>query len=748
MGCFCCEKEKIILGWEYLKNIVLESDLINLEEDSKLYLINTESIPNYMTIINQNALLVNNSKRNEESLKNLFEKYSLEESIKIIDDFNICKDMAQKNDVKQNKFLIVNEYFFNIKDKPENEKEKYVNIRVDENNKKNEIYFPNSNETLEIKYKENGIFNFIININESNDIPFSNTQNRNKNQIENNSHKNIPTEVNSLNSNKNAKMDQKNEKNDTVVYKRKTDNDSNNYIKNKNMKDNLETNGNNNINNSISNNMNNQNNNMKNQLNNNMNNLNNNQININNNNAYLNNNVMNNNQNIQNNQQKAMTLNIKNNNQNQLSEFKMTNSGQNPNQINTMNQLNSSNNPMNNLGINKFNCNDNQQNINNMQINPNINNNLEINNNNNNNLLDEIKGDKEKEKNNYLTRIKVITKPPLIGLENTESTSYMNAVLQCLSNIYILSGYFLSNKALFTNNPFHFKEKQISKYFSQIIYYLWNQNESDINSIYIFNQIINSRNIKDAKNLLIFLYESFHEELNSIKNNQIINNEITDKKNAEYELNKFLNNYCKCNRSIISDFFHFIQANITTCINCNTALYNFQVNNILIFSIEKMPLFKNQKGEDLSNISLKDFFNYYISPEQSEKNQYCDNCNTESAHMIQKKFGTFPEVLTIILDRNQQSKYDYNFRIDDKLTDLDDYLIKLNCNREYSGIKYELIGIIFSNCDSGINEQYFTYCKSPVNTRWYLYNNSNIQNIKDPIKENKGIPYIFFYQKI
>ena len=65
-----------------------------------------------------------------------------------------------------------------------------------------------------------------------------------------------------------------------------------------------------------------------------------------------------------------------------------------------------------------------------------------------------------------------------------------------------------------------------------------------------------------------------------------------------------------------------------------------------------MLLFKNQKGDDLSNITLKDFFDYYISPEQSGDNFHCDNCNTESAPMIQKRFGTFPEVLTIVLERN------------------------------------------------------------------------------------------------
>ena len=47
-----------------------------------------------------------------------------------------------------------------------------------------------------------------------------------------------------------------------------------------------------------------------------------------------------------------------------------------------------------------------------------------------------------------------------------------------------------------------------------------------------------------------------------------------------------------------------------------------------------------------------------------------------------------------------------------------------------------------------MNSQYYTYCKSPVDNRWYWFNNSHVQKIEDPAKESKGIPYLLFYQKI
>ena len=43
---------------------------------------------------------------------------------------------------------------------------------------------------------------------------------------------------------------------------------------------------------------------------------------------------------------------------------------------------------------------------------------------------------------------------------------------------------------------------------------------------------------------------------------------------------------------------------------------------------------------------------------------------------------------------------------------------------------------------------FFTYCRSPVDKTWYWFNDAIVTKINDPIEENKGIPYLLFYQKI
>ena len=75
-------------------------------------------------------------------------------------------------------------------------------------------------------------------------------------------------------------------------------------------------------------------------------------------------------------------------------------------------------------------------------------------------------------------------------------------------------------------------------------------------------------------------------------------------------------------------------------------------------------------------------------------------------------------------------------------------MIKLDGNKEDQKTKYELIGIVIHIGNSGIDGYFYTYCMSPVNNKWYSYNDSKVEYILDPIQSIRGIPYLLFYQKI
>lgn len=129
---------------------------------------------------------------------------------------------------------------------------------------------------------------------------------------------------------------------------------------------------------------------------------------------------------------------------------------------------------------------------------------------------------KEREINTILKKEK---EPILVGLHNFGTTCYMNAVLQSLSNTDRLTEYFLTNYNYETNN----QKKIISNAYYNVVKDLW---KLDFNNLYIcpneFKAILAQENPlfpgnepRDSKDLIIFLLERMHKELNlsNVKSN-------------------------------------------------------------------------------------------------------------------------------------------------------------------------------------------------------------------------------------
>jgi len=77
--------------------------------------------------------------------------------------------------------------------------------------------------------------------------------------------------------------------------------------------------------------------------------------------------------------------------------------------------------------------------------------------------------------------------------------------------------------------------------------------------------------------------------------------------------------------------------------------------------------------------------------------------------------------------------------------DITDFVLNKIQNREI----YNLYGVITHIAQSGPKAHYVATCKSPVDNRWYRYDDSFVNPITDIQKEviDFGVPYILFYQK-
>ena len=347
----------------------------------------------------------------------------------------------------------------------------------------------------------------------------------------------------------------------------------------------------------------------------------------------------------------------------------------------------------------------------------------------------------------------------------------MNATLQSFSNIDILTNHFFAN----INNE-DYNKKDLVKEYMKVIKNLWNI-EGNLTKKYYepydFKNKISQKNpqfsgiaANDSKDLILFILEELHKELNehsninnkdNQKNNNITsNNANLSKEKKEY--NQFKDDYYSKNSSIIQKTFYGELESFTHCNNCDVNLYNFSIFNFLIFPLEKIRQYLINNGKYGNQIvSLTDCFDNFISEEimTGSNKMYCNNCNQTCDFSTYAKIYKHPEILILILNRGQGLQYNVPFTYSQYLT-LNNY-INLQDNDNYknnnSSITYELISVIAHIGDSSMSGHFIACCKSPVDQKFYIYNDAFVSECNNPLSftgdsNSNSIPYVLFYQII
>jgi len=166
--------------------------------------------------------------------------------------------------------------------------------------------------------------------------------------------------------------------------------------------------------------------------------------------------------------------------------------------------------------------------------------------------------------------------PGVTGLNNLGNTCYMNAALQVVSSTKILAEYFKMNCHLFElnrTNPLGMKG-HIAKRYGDLVRDMWSGETRTIAPIKLrwtigkYQSSFSSFQQQDSQELLAFLLDGLHEDLNRVTDKPYVELKDSDGRPDVNVAAEAWENHSLRNKSIIVDLFHGQFKSKTTCKVC------------------------------------------------------------------------------------------------------------------------------------------------------------------------------------
>ncbi|XP_069500295.1 ubiquitin carboxyl-terminal hydrolase 4 isoform X2 [Ambystoma mexicanum] len=176
--------------------------------------------------------------------------------------------------------------------------------------------------------------------------------------------------------------------------------------------------------------------------------------------------------------------------------------------------------------------------------------------------------------NNHNTREPYLqSQPGFCGLSNLGNTCFMNSALQCLSNTPPLTEYFLTDKyesEINRQNPLGMKG-EIAEAYAELIKQIWSGRNSFVaprmfkTHVGRFAPQFSGYQQQDSQELLAFLLDGLHEDLNRVKKKPYLELKDANGRPDSVVAEEAWNNHRLRNNSIIVDIFHGLFKSTLVC---------------------------------------------------------------------------------------------------------------------------------------------------------------------------------------
>uniref|UniRef100_A0A4W4HPA5 Ubiquitin carboxyl-terminal hydrolase n=1 Tax=Electrophorus electricus TaxID=8005 RepID=A0A4W4HPA5_ELEEL len=175
------------------------------------------------------------------------------------------------------------------------------------------------------------------------------------------------------------------------------------------------------------------------------------------------------------------------------------------------------------------------------------------------------------------------SQPGLCGLSNLGNTCFMNSALQCLSNSTPLTEYFLEDQyeaEINRENPLGMRG-EIAEAYADLVKQMWLSRSSYIAPRTFKTQVgrfapqFSGYQQQDSQELLAFLLDGLHEDLNRVKKKPYLALRDAEGRPDEIVAKEAWTNHRLRNDSIIVDIFHGLFKSTLVCPECSKVSVTF-----------------------------------------------------------------------------------------------------------------------------------------------------------------------------